>query len=124
MRISWFCGSSQKFCPQNLGAWCPLARHKRAIQELQENHIFHQFTKVFSLKHFPLYSMLLETQIVKFSRTLIIGASAVSPTLAENRLHLYKFMFVWYVHIHLCQMQLFPHRMLVAQETRLAGQKG
>ena len=81
----------------NLGAWCLLAQHKRAIQELQENRIFHQFTKVFSLKSFPLYSMLLEIQIVKFSRTLIIGASAVSPTLAENCLQL--FMFVWYMHI-------------------------
>ena len=56
-RISWFCGYSRKFSPRNLGAWCPLARHERAIHKsfLRENRIFHQFAKVFFLKSFPLY---------------------------------------------------------------------
>ena len=43
---------------QNLGVWHPLAQQKRVIHEslLRENHIFYQFTKVFSLKSFPLHS--------------------------------------------------------------------
>ena len=42
-----------------LGVWHPLARHKRTIREsiLRENHIFHQFTKVFLLENFPLYGI-------------------------------------------------------------------
>ena len=62
-RISLFCcGCLQKFSLQNLGVWHPLAWHKRAIREsfLHENHIFHQFTKLFSLESFPLYSSSLE----------------------------------------------------------------
>ena len=44
---------------RNLGAWHPLAQHKRAIREsfLRENCIFHQFAKVFSPESFPLYGM-------------------------------------------------------------------
>ena len=54
--ISLFCGYLRKFSPQNLVAWHPLARQKRAIREnfLRENCIFHQFVKVFSLESFPL----------------------------------------------------------------------
>ena len=38
-------------------AWRPLVRQKRVIHEsfLCENHIFHQFAKIFSLENFPLY---------------------------------------------------------------------
>ena len=38
-QILRFCGYSQKFLLQNLGAWCPLARQKRGIHEsfLHEN---------------------------------------------------------------------------------------
>ena len=32
-RILRFCAYSRKFSLQNLGAWCPLARHERAICE-------------------------------------------------------------------------------------------
>ena len=43
---------------REIGGWglggCPLAQQKRAIRE---NHIFHQFAKVFSLECFPLYSI-------------------------------------------------------------------
>ena len=55
-RISWFCGCSQKFSLRNLEVWHLLAQHKRAICEsfIHENHIFHQFAKVFSLESFPL----------------------------------------------------------------------
>ena len=58
-RILRFCGYSRKFSPWNLGVWCPLAPHKRAIHEsfLCENCIFHQFAKVFSLESFLLYGM-------------------------------------------------------------------
>ena len=39
------------------GGWCPLAWQNRAIREsfLCGNGIFHQFTKIFSLKRFLLY---------------------------------------------------------------------
>ena len=42
---------------QNLGAWRPLARQKRAICKSfpPENRIFHQFVKLFSRESFPLY---------------------------------------------------------------------
>ena len=45
------------------GAWHSLARHKRAVREsfLCENRLFHQSTKVFSLKSFPLYSTRTQT---------------------------------------------------------------
>ena len=61
LQISQFCGCLRKFSPQNLGVWHPLAWHKQAIHEsfLCENHIFHQFAKVFSLESFPLYGILL-----------------------------------------------------------------
>ena len=41
-RISQFCSYLQKFSPWNLGAWCPLVRHKWAIREsfLHENVFF------------------------------------------------------------------------------------
>ena len=41
-QISRFCGYLRKFPQQNLGVWCPLARHKRAIREsfLHENVFF------------------------------------------------------------------------------------
>ena len=56
LRISQFCGYSQKFSLRNLELWCPLVQQKRAICEsfLHENRIFHQFAKVFSLRSFPL----------------------------------------------------------------------
>ena len=43
--------------PTKFRAWRPLAWQKQAICEsfLRENHIFHQFAKVFSLESFPLY---------------------------------------------------------------------
>ena len=43
LQTSWFCGYSQK-----LGAWCPLAWHKRTIHEsfLRKNHVFHPPSKV------------------------------------------------------------------------------
>ena len=49
-----------KISPQNFGAWCPLARQKRAIRKsfLCKNIIFHQFTKVFFLESFLLYGTL------------------------------------------------------------------
>ena len=55
---SRFCGCSRKFSLWILEVWHPLAWHKQAIREsfLRENHIFHQFVKVFSLESFPLYS--------------------------------------------------------------------
>ena len=51
---------------QFLGVWHPLAQHKRAIREsfLRENHIFDQFTKVFSLESFPLYGTSNSTAIL------------------------------------------------------------
>ena len=65
----------------------------------------------------------------------VIGASAMSPTLVKTESCLY--MFVWYmripyIYIHpapFVRDAIFPHCMLVhvttvAQETRLAGQKG
>ena len=59
-KLSRYLGYLQKFSPQNLGMWCPLARHKPATCEsfLHENHSFHQFAKVFSLKSFSLYGNL------------------------------------------------------------------
>ena len=50
-RILQFCG---EFSLQNFGAWCRLAQQKRAIRESFLRGI-HQFTKLFSLKTFPLY---------------------------------------------------------------------
>ena len=51
-RISWFCGYLR-----NLGAWCSLAWHERAICEsfLHENLIFHQCAKIFSLERVSRY---------------------------------------------------------------------
>ena len=47
------------------GAWHSLARHKRAVREsfLCENRLFHQSTKVFSLKSFPLYGTRTQTTV-------------------------------------------------------------
>ena len=55
--ISQFCGYLRKFSPRHLEAWHPLVQQKGAIRAsfLQENRIFHQFAKVFSIESFPLY---------------------------------------------------------------------
>ena len=66
-----------KFSPWNLGAWGPLARHKRAICEsfLHKNHIFYQFAKVFSLESFLPYGTLkLTVQMHWFQLKCIVVA--------------------------------------------------
>ena len=76
-QILWFCGYTQKFPPAKFGAWRPLAWQKWAIREsfLQENHIFHQFAKVFSLESSPLYGVYINYMRYKwraFSTTRLV----------------------------------------------------
>ena len=49
-RMSHFCGYSRKFSLQNLGAWCPLAQHERAICEsfLRKSFLLWKFHAKFS----------------------------------------------------------------------------
>ena len=77
-----------------------------------------------------------KTKICLYILYIFIGASAASPTLVvkmENCLFIY--IYIWYVRIPYIHPALFvrdaifPHCILVhvttvAQETRLAGQKG
>ena len=70
LQILQFCGYSQKFSLQNLGAWHSLAQQKQAFHKsfLYENRIFHQFAKVFSLRSVLLYSTPTKTAVCSYAQ--------------------------------------------------------
>ena len=87
-KLSWilqFCG----FSLQNLGTRCPLVRQNRTIHKsfLHDNCIFYQFTKVYSLESFQLYSICRNKSNHMLHNNIWISAHVSETTTLYNSIH-------------------------------------